>query len=124
MLADEGYVKASVLVEWHLQSAVKELARKITIRQKEFEPWTSRFSGEKIHVDMFTLIYEYCEHFLPKIGYTINETWCRNGNIKDVTFTFTKIGVFVHHLKKLSGLTNISDLFKKALKMAQGQKSL
>ena len=50
------------------------------------------FSGEKIHVDVFTLIYEYFENFLQKIGYVINETWHRNGNIKDVTFTFTKIG--------------------------------
>ena len=49
----------------------------------------------------------------------INETLCRNGNIEDGTFTFTKIGVFVHHLKKLGGLTNIPDLFKKALKMAE-----
>ena len=70
------------------------------------------------------LSYEYFEIFLPKIGYVINETWYRNGNLKDVTFTSTKIGVFVHHLKKLSGLPNIPDLFKKALIMAQRQKSL
>lgn len=114
MIRDEAFVKASVVIEWHLECALKEVVRKITAKQKAFEPWTTTFT-EKIHPDVFSLMYEYFENS-PKIGFAIAETWYRNGNIKVVTFSFTLIGVFIHHMKKLSGLKNLPTLLKKKLK--------
>ena len=73
-LIEDRLIDSSVLLAWHFKAIIKDIARKLSLRQKAFNPWCVSIS-EKIQVELFSLIYEVLSHFTPKIGYQINETW-------------------------------------------------
>ena len=111
-LIEDRLIDSSLLLVWYFKAINKDIARKLSLRQKAFNPWCVSFS-EKIQVDVFSLIYEVLSYFTPKIGYEITETWYKNGDIKRVALTLTKIGVFIYHLKKLSGEDKLHQVFVK-----------
>ena len=113
----EYTVNASVILEWHFTELIKSINRKITTRQSYRKPW---FVSTKrtINKEVFGVWYEALVNFIPKIGFSIEETWYKTRpELKSVVFTFTKLGVFVFHLQKITNNDiDVPKYFRKTFK--------
>ena len=117
LLGKSRRVTASSIIEWHFCRAVKTLSRRITLRQRFKYPWTAIFK-ETVNKDAFSeVLRDYLREVLPPVGLNIDKTLYKNGNVKEIWFTFNKIGILVWFLKRaVHDRVDVVRLFSKQYK--------
>ena len=108
----EHQLSTFTIVQWHFQSVLKSVKRKITLRQSFRNPFTIVLS-ETIYKDVYYQAYrvicDYPIHFGTK-----TKTVKKSGVVKSYEIKFTAIQSLRFHLKQLSNLDDADQYLKKS----------
>lgn len=100
------------LVQWHFQSVLKSLSRKVTIRQSFRNPFTIVLSEtiyKEVYYQAYRVIRDYPTHFD-----TETKTIKKSGVVKSYEIKFTAIQSLRFHLKQLSNIDDTDQYLKKS----------
>ena len=100
------------LVKWHFETIVRSIYRKISLKRKYKDPFTCSIFNT-IHKDLFYKGFQAVRDYQIQFGRSIEVIKNRKGEIVTYIVKFEHYGAFKFHLKELSGVENIEDLFKR-----------
>jgi len=106
--------KVASVVNWHFESIIKSINRRISFRQKFKDPWTIVIE-EKIFPDTFIQAFKAIRDYKSEFGRTYSVKRDRNGHGLNYVIRFTHLGSLRLHFHKLSGVdkSTIDSLFSK-----------
>ena len=91
------------IVEWHYRTIVEGIKRRITFRQNFKNPWGIEIS-ERIQREIFISSFQAIRDYSIEYGRTIQVERDNKGIGKIYTITFTHLGSFSFHLRRLAGI--------------------
>ena len=103
------------IIEWHFQTILKNIKRRITFRQRYRNPWHIEVT-ERIQRDVFIASFKAIRDYTVQFGTTIDIDKDRKGIATKYTITFNHLGAFKFHIHKLSNIEKdkiVKQYFKK-----------
>ena len=91
------------IVEWHFRTVAETIKRRITFRQNFKNPWSIEIL-ERVQRDVFISAFQAIRDYHIEYGRTLHVERDNKGFGKVYTITFSHLGAFTYHLRKLGGI--------------------
>lgn len=108
----EHQLSSFTIVQWHFESILKSIKRRITIRQSFRNPFTIEFT-EIIYKEVYYQAYRVIRDYPTQFGTETKTVKNKSGIVKSYEIKFTAIQALRFHLKQLSNIDDAAEQYLK-----------
>lgn len=109
---EKRQTSTSQLIHTYIHKMLDDVSRKIIFKEKYHDPWIAScfiFMPFTVFLEFFKVIRDY----VPNFGKSTKKILDAKANTKEIIISFTHMGTFLYHMRRLSGDENIVDLLEK-----------